>query len=223
MIEHSRDGDVHILSMRMGENRMDADFFRTLHGALDEVDAESDGDSALVLTGEGKYFSNGLNLTALEKLATAERKAVGVDLMRCMGRVLVLRVPTVAAVNGHAFAGGALLAAACDYRVMREDRGWICVAEVDVGVPIDPALIALLAAKLTPATLRSSVLEGRRYTAAEGLAAGWVDATAPDADLLSVASKQAAQLASKGRRIYGSLKRSLWGDVARQLGYESSR
>jgi enoyl-CoA hydratase/carnithine racemase len=104
---------------------------------------------------------------------------------------------------------------------MREDRGWLCVAEVDVGVPLDPALMALLAAKLTPNTLRTSVLEGRRFTGSEALAAGWVDAVAPEAEVLAVATKRAAQLSSKGREIFASVKRSLWGELAHRLGYDA--
>lgn len=223
MFEHTRDGDVHVLAMRNGENLMDPGFFRGLHAALDEVEAESEGNAALVLTGDGKYFSNGLNLPVIGAMEPAALADMGRELMRSMGRLLVFPVPTVAALNGHAFAGGAILAAACDYRVMRENRGWICVAEVDVGVPIDPALMRILETRLSPQTLRTSVLEGRRFAAAEALESGWVDAVAAEADLLASATKQAASLAGKGRDIFGSLKRSLWGDVARGLGFEPGK
>ena len=220
MIEHTRDGDVHRLALRNGENLFDPDFFALLNERLDEVEAEGAGNAALVLTGDGKYFSNGLNLPVIGSLGRDALVAFGLELMRTMGRLVVFPLPTVAAINGHAFAGGAILAAACDYRIMREDRGWICVAEVDVGVPLDPALANLLKAKLPPGTARTSILEGRRFTGADALAAGWVDATAPEADLLALATKQAAGLASKGRSIFGSVKCALWGDVAKTLGYE---
>ncbi len=220
MIEHTCEGDVHRLAMRDGENLFDPEFFALLHQRLDEVEAESESGGALVLTGEGKYFSNGLNLPAIGKLERDALVAFGLELMRSLGRLVVFPVPTVAAINGHAFAGGALLAAACDYRVMREDRGWLCMSEVDVGVPIDPALMALLEAKLAPNTLRSSVLEGRRFSGPEALEAGWVDSVAAEGEVLTLATRQGAALSSKGRHIYASVKRSLWGDLAKRLGYE---
>ena len=190
---------------------------------LDEIEAESEGDAGLVLTGDGKYFCNGLDLEALSKLSKEAFGVFGADLMRAMGRLLVLPLPTVAAINGHAFAGGAILTACCDYRVMREDRGWICVSEVDVGVPIDPKLVAILKAKLPPATVRSALLEGRRYTGPEALEAGWVEGLAGEDDLMSAAVAQAAGLASKGRRVFGSVKRALHGDLATELGFERRR
>ena len=221
MIEHTREGVIHCLAMQNGENLLEPDFFRVLNEKLDAVEAESRGDAALVLTGDGKFFSNGLNLPALGALKSEELSVFARDLRRSMGRLVVFPIPTVAAINGHAFAGGAILAAACDYRIMREDRGWLCVAEVDVGVPLDPALMGLLQAKLNPSTLRSCVLEGRRYTGQQALAAGWVDALALEADLLPAARKHAAGLASKEREIFSSLKRTLWGTVASQLGYDA--
>ena len=221
MFKLGRQGDVHILTLQNGENLMDRGFFRELDHVLDEVEAASRGDAALVVTGEGKYFSNGLDLPVITGYGPEEATAFGLELMRGMGRLLVFPIPTVAAVNGHAFAGGALLAASCDYRVMREDRGWLCMAEVDVGVPIDPELMALLAAKLPPATLRTSVLEGHRYPGTEALAAGWVDALAPEDELLSAAVERAAGLASKGRDIFAAIKRGLWGEIAKGLGYDA--
>lgn len=89
-----------------------------IHEALDEVEAESEGDSALVLTGEGKFFSNGLNLPELSKLEAPDKDRFWQELTRAMGRLVVSPVPTVAALNGHAFAAGAVFALACDYRLM---------------------------------------------------------------------------------------------------------
>ena len=90
-------------------------------------------------------------------------------------RFLVLPCPTVAAMNGHAFAGGAFMALSCDYRIMREDRGWFCVSEVDVGVPIPPAMMGILQGKLPANTARDALLTGKRYTADEAIAAGIAD------------------------------------------------
>ena len=82
MIEHTRDGEVHRLAMRDGENLLNPDFFRALHEQLDAVEAQSQENAALVLTGEGKYFSNGLNLPVVGKPEGDEGAAFGRELMR---------------------------------------------------------------------------------------------------------------------------------------------
>jgi enoyl-CoA hydratase/carnithine racemase len=223
VFELNRDGVVHVLTMNNGQNLMDANFFKEFDAILDEVEAASAADGALVLTGVGKYFSNGLNLPVVSKLSREEFAGFGATLMRCMGRLLVLPLPTVAAVNGHAFAGGAILAGTCDYRTMREDRGWICVSEVDAGVRIDPLLVEILKAKLPTQTVRTSVLEGYRYSGIESLEAGWADRLASEDELLPLAMEKASSLASKKRAIFGQVKRALYGDLAKRLGHVRKR
>ena len=129
-------------------------------------------------------------------------------------------VPTVAALNGHTFAGGAILALAHDYRVMREDRGWVCLPEVDLQIPFTDGMAAMLRRKMTPSTERDAVLLGRRFTGPEALAAGMVDALAPEDEVLNRALELVAPLVTKGRAIVGKLKAGMYGDAARILGFE---
>ena len=182
--------------------------------ALDEVEAEAEGPAAMILTGEGKFFSNGLNLNFLMSADDQTRAKFGATMMRTMRRLIEFPVPTVAALNGHAFAAGAFIALACDYRVQRADRGWICISEVDVGVPIGDPMMALLKGKVPAATAREAVLSGRRYAGEEALAAGFADAIASEDELLTTAKNLAAPLAQKQRRIFGTLKKQLYADFA---------
>lgn len=220
MIEHVRKGVVHVLTMKNDQNLLDPPFLARLHEALDEVEEESETESALVLTGEGKYFSNGLNLPELMKLEAPEMGQFSKEMARLAGRLVVSPVPTVAALNGHAFAGGAVLALACDYRIMREDRGWLCFSEVDVGIPIPPPIMGLVRAKLAGTTARDAVLAGKRFSAHEAIAGGFADAKAPEAELLLKAVELAGSLAGKNRNAFKRMKAALWGDVARGLGVE---
>ena len=215
MIDLSRDGDIHVITMNHQQNQVGPDFLRAIHAALDEVETEADGPGAIVLTGSGKFFNNGLDISVVMGLEGEDARGFGTELFRLLNRLLSNRLPIVAALNGHAFAAGAMIAMACDYRVMREDRGWICISEVDVGVPIAPPMMALLRAKLPAKTLRDAVLTGKRYDAHEAIASGFVDASAPEAELLSDAKKLAAELATKERGIFGELKKTLWFDLAR--------
>jgi enoyl-CoA hydratase/carnithine racemase len=210
MIDLTRDGDVRILRMDDGENRFDAESIAALHACLDEVEAV-DGPCALVTTGAGRFYSNGLDL---DWMAGAEVPPSFIaDVHRLFGRVLGLDVYTVAAVNGHAFAGGAMLAASHDVTVMRAGRGYWCVPEVDLGLPFSPAMYAALATHVPKATLAEASLTGRRYTAEEAVAAGIAVAAVPEDEVLAAAVALAAPMAPKDRGVIRAHKRFLFGDA----------
>jgi Enoyl-CoA hydratase/isomerase len=104
-----------------------------------------------------------------------------------LARVLALPMPTVAAVTGHAFGAGAMLATAHDWRVRRADRGYYCFPEVDIRIPFIPGMAALVQAKPTPAAAVTAMTTGRRYGGPEALGAGLVDLAVPDAEVLTKA------------------------------------
>jgi enoyl-CoA hydratase/carnithine racemase len=208
-VELARDGDVLVLTMRDGENRLNRPFLDALAAALDEVEGGS-GPAALVTVGAERFYSNGLDLQWMAGDGRKEGPGFVDDVLRLLGRVLVLPVPTVAAVNGHAFAAGAMLALAHDFRVMRADRGFVCLPEVDINLPLTPGMTALLQCKLDPATLRDTVLTGARIGGLEARERGIVDEAVPAAEVLSRAVARAAALAGKDRATYGALKRGLY-------------
>ena len=139
--------------------------------ALDDVEA-SRGPAALVTTGSGKFFSNGLDL---ERLIAEDTMAVVIPrVLHLFARLLRLPVYSVAAINGHAYAAGAMMAMAHDARVMRVDRGWWCLPEVDMGVWLAPGMSDLVAAKLPAATAHEAAEQARQFGTpdfAEGVAA----------------------------------------------------
>lgn len=127
--------------------------------------------------------------------------------------MLVFPTATVAAVNRHAFAAGAMLALACDVRVMRTDRGYLCLPEVDIGLSFTPGMTALLKARLPTATAHEAMLTARRYGAREALAAGIIDAAVPAEEVLDAAVVRAAALAGKPRTTVAQIKRGLFAEV----------
>lgn len=213
MIEMSREGNVFVLRMDAGENRFNPDFVAAMNRALDEVEGSS-GDAALVTTGgHEKFYSNGLDLDWMGKVGMGAANAFLPDAIRLLGRVLASGVPTVAAVNGHAFAAGGMLLLAHDFRVMRGDRGYFCLNEVDLGLPFAPGMAALVRNRLSIATLRDVVLTGARMGGEECLRRGIVDEIAPATEVLPRAVARAAGLAGKSRQAVAALKRNLYGDV----------
>ena len=216
MIELERRGAVCVLHMRNDENRFNRDSVAALHGALDEV-AATEGPVALVTTGAGKFFSNGLDLDWLLSGAAGTEGFID-EVHRLFGRVLGLDAVTVAAVNGHAFAGGAMLASAHDYVVMRDDRGYWCLPEVDLGLPLTPAMYAVVATHIPKATMAEAALTGRRYTGTEAVAAGIASETAAEDAVVDRAVAIAESLADKDRAVLAEHKRLLHGDALRACG-----
>ncbi|MFL6204856.1 MAG: enoyl-CoA hydratase/isomerase family protein [Acidimicrobiales bacterium] len=209
MIELDTDGDVRILRMRDGENRFNRTFVDAVHAALDEVGAV-EGPVALVAVGEGRFFSNGLDLEWLTNDGSDDAAFID-DVHRMLHRVLALDMITVAAINGHAFAGGAMLATAFDHRIMREDRGYWCLPEVDLGLPLTTEMYEGLAAHLPRPALAEAALTGRRFSGSEALAAGIVTDVAPEGEVLERAVSLAASLAGKNRAVIAAHKRLLYG------------
>ena len=209
MIELEQRGDVRVLHMRNDENRFNRQSIDALHAALDEVEA-IDGPVALVTTGEGKFYSNGLDLDWL-LAGTNDTSGFLDDVHRLLGRILGFPAVTVAAVNGHAFAGGGMLAVAHDFVVMREDRGYWCLPEVDLGLPLTPPMYAVVAAHLPRPTVHESSLSGRRYSGPEAVIAGIADEVADDASVIDRAVEIAGQLAGKNRDVVREHKRLMYG------------
>lgn len=216
MLDLTRHDSVYVLTMRAGENRFNPAFFDALGNALDEVE-RSGGPAALVTVGEDKFYSNGLDLTWLTGEGAQEGPAFIARFLAVLGRVLALPVPTVAALNGHAFAGGGMLALAQDFRVMRVDRGFFCLPEIDLGMPFAPGLSALIRAKLDVSVSRELMLTGRRIGGAEALALRVVDEAAAADQLLARAIARAESLAAKDRATYGAIKHAMYAEAIRLL------
>ena len=217
MIDYRKEGSIHLVTMNDGPNMICADWHSRMFELLDIIEADSGKGAAMVLTGQEKFFCNGLNLEKLQTLDSDALKTFAADMAEIHRRMIMLPCPTVAAVNGPAFAGGAFVALSCDYRIMREDRGWICLSEVDVGVPFGESMMGILRHKLPAATARDAILTGRRYTGPEAVAAGFADATASDEKLLQDALALAAKLATKEPGIFKMLKRNYFAPIANGL------
>lgn len=223
MVTLDRDGEVFVLTMVDGENRWNTTFTRAMDAALDAIDA-TDGPAALVTTSaDPKFFSNGLDLDWVTSSGThrgGDRTVFGAEFMAFMARVMTLGVPTVAAINGHAFGAGLMLAMCHDVRVMREDRGFLCANELDLGMAIPHAELALFRHKLSMPVFFETVQLARRWTAPAAMEAGMVQHVAPADDVVSIASTRAAGLARLGtnRELFRWSKEAIFGENAAVAG-----
>jgi Delta3-Delta2-enoyl-CoA isomerase len=183
--------------------------------ALDEVEA-AEGPKAVVTTGAGKFYSNGLDLDFMASHPDASESNLR-EVHALFARVLAFPAPIVAAVGGHAFAAGAMLALAHDLIVMRADRGFFCLPEVDLGIPFTAGMNALIRSRLPIATAHDAMTTGRRYGGVDAKEAGIVAATAGEGEVLDVAIARAEERAPKAGPVFGAIKTRLYAEVIAEL------
>ncbi|MEV4316810.1 enoyl-CoA hydratase/isomerase family protein [Actinocrispum sp. NPDC049592] len=206
---------VYVLSLGDDENRFSPDWLKKVHAELDAVLADP-APVAVLTTGGGKFYSNGLDLDWLMAHGDQAEQYVA-DVQELLARVLTFPVPTIAAVNGHAFGAGAMLAMAHDFRVMRADRGYFCFPEADINIPFTPGMAALIQGKLTPAAAIASMTTGRRFGGPDAQAIGLVDATAPETELVTQGADVVRPLAGKDRGTLGAIKSTMFAQAAAAL------
>ncbi|SDJ29729.1 Enoyl-CoA hydratase/carnithine racemase [Frankineae bacterium MT45] len=206
-----RTDDVFILDLGDTENRFSPDWVADLNLFLDEVES-TPAPRALVTTATGKFFSNGLDLEWV-MANPAEFGEYIASVQNLYARFLSLPLPTVVAIQGHCFAAGAMLALANDFRVMRADRGFFCLPEVDIQIPFTPAMAALIQARLSKKSAHEAMTTGRRYGGGDALAADIVDAVADEESLLPTAIGLAATLANKPSETLGLIKERMYSQT----------
>lgn len=201
-----------VVRLDRGVNAFDNVFVDELHAAFDVVAASGDA-RGLVTVGSEKHYSNGFDIDFLGTLAGDELAAFMERTLRLLTRLLTFPVPTAAALNGHAFGIGAMLALAHDRRVMRPDRGWFCLPEIDLGMQFHPLMLALVTHRLAGPVAEEAILTARRYDGPAAVEAGIAHALADVGDLVDAAADLTVPLAGKGRDITVALKSQLHAPV----------
>ncbi|MBU7596817.1 enoyl-CoA hydratase/isomerase family protein [Streptomyces sp. P38-E01] len=203
-----RQDGVFVLDLGDGENRFHPEWIASVNAALDEVE-HADGPRALVTAATGKFYSNGLDLEWLFAHADQHEEYV-VSVHALFARMLALPLVTVAALQGHTFAAGAMFSLAHDFRVMRADRGFWCLPEADINIPFTPGMSALVQSRLSPQTAHEAMATARRYGGTDAAAHGVVDeAVGADAVLAAAVERAAAQVGKVGDTL-GTIKSRLY-------------
>lgn len=205
---------IAILDLGDNENRFSPGFLEEIDSFLDEV--VSDGAHGVVTTGGGKFYSNGLDLDWLAAHGDQAQWYVN-QVQAMLARVLTLPIPTAAAVVGHAFGAGAMLALAHDFRVMRADRGYFCFPEVDIRIPFTPGMAALIQAKLTPPAAIASMTTGRRFGGTDAANLGLVDLVAAEGTVMAAAVGALRPLGGKDPGTLGAIKHTMFEHAVRAL------
>ncbi|KAI9926482.1 hypothetical protein ASPWEDRAFT_45415 [Aspergillus wentii DTO 134E9] len=187
------------------DNRLTPTFIEALLLALDVIEHRFPKGVVVTTSGIAKFYSNGLDL----ELATSTEGFLEKWLWKLFRRFLTYPMPTVALLNGHAFAGGFMVAMYHDYRIQNPSKGFLCINELEFGVPLQTPMMNIFREKLTPANFRNVVLGAKRFPGPESLSAGIVDGLGGLDETLAFIRERGLQTkAATG--IYGTMKEEMY-------------
>ena len=211
-----RDGIVLLRFDRPPANAIELESATALETTLSRL--EADGNvRAVVLTGRGAFFSAGLDLKLVPTYSATEQRSMIAAINRMVARIYGLALPVVIAVNGHAIAGGLVVALAGDYRIGSHGTYRLGLTETRVAIPYPAAPMAVVQAELAPAVARRWVLLARNAAPEDALADGVLDELQPAEALLPRALAMAEELAQLPRAAYGRIKRQLRGPTLARI------
>ncbi|CAH8307441.1 unnamed protein product [Eruca vesicaria subsp. sativa] len=209
-----------------GEHRLNPTLLNAIHSAITQIRSDpSSPHSILITTSHGKFFSNGYDL-ALAETNPSLRPVMDAKLRSLVADLISLPMPTIAAVTGHASAAGFLLAMSHDYVLMRRDRGFLYMSELDIELVIPAWFMAVIRMKIgSPAARRDVVLTAEKVTADRGVEMGIVDSSCGSAaETVEAAIKLGEELVRGGvdGHVYGGRRETLLREVLDTIGSDVS-
>lgn len=217
LVRWEKDGAVAILHMENGANRQNLDYANEMCTAMDGILEEKDIQALVLTSSDTKNFSQGVDL---EWLMTCQQQGDVETIKKFMYRMndvyrklLLYPIPVIAAINGHAFAGGAILTCACDFRFMRLDKGFFCFPEVDLGIPFLPGMIAWVKKAIPYYQFQEMKYTGARYTAEQLEQHHIIHKACKDVEELMIEAKAFAKTFQKKRGIFGEMKRRMHSHI----------
>jgi enoyl-CoA hydratase len=198
-------------------NTMDSALLEELAGLFDGLAVEPKVRAA-VIVGEGRAFSAGLDLKTAPQLDRLGQRRLVDALNDCFGTLYAWPKPLIAAVNGHAIAGGLILALCADWRLVADLPLQASLAEVRVGVTYPVSALDIARSELTPSAARHLVLLGEALDAAQAASLGVFDERVPANDLMARAIARARRHAELPPQAFGTTKRELRAEALGRIG-----
>lgn len=213
IVDLTLEGTVAVITMNNGENRQNLVFAQAMGKAIDDALAD-ESVTAIVITSAGdKYFSAGVDLEWMmdrfSNNAPDDMRTFMYGMNEVFKKCLLAPVPVIAAINGHAFGNGAILSCACDFRLMKSDRGFFCFPEVDVSIPFLPGMVAFVKKAIPYYKFNEMKLTGKRVAAPELAEHHIIEKACADQKELMADALAFAKTFNKKRGIFGEHKRRL--------------
>lgn len=226
-VEWEKRDTVGIICMNGGENRQNPGYIREMLAAFDGIEKDGEISAVVITSSDRKNWSLGIDVQWMaQAMADQDLPAIR-EFMYGMNsvyrRILLYPVPVIAAINGHAFGGGTILACACDFRFMKSDRGFFCFPEVDISIPFLPGMLAIVRKAIPYQKLEELILTGKRAVAAELEAHHVIVKTCENEESLLRETMTFAKSFNKKRAIFAELKKRLHAGVIEIMEREDPR
>ena len=214
--ERIEDGIATITLQRGKVNAINEAMVNCLRGRLESL-ANDAAARTVILTGHGKFFSFGLDIPELFDYSQAAFALFLQKFTDLYTQLFVFPKPVIAAINGHAIAGGCMLASACDYRLMVTGKARISLNEITFGSSVFAGSVEMLKHCVGAANAERILLSGAMYSAEEACRLGLISQVVSEADLQSEAKKTAANMTATYANAFRSIKLLLRGPVAEMM------
>jgi enoyl-CoA hydratase/carnithine racemase len=217
VLEWEKDENVAVITMTNGENRQNPVFVKNMLNVLEEIEKDASVSAVIITSSDQKSWSQGLDLDwIMERKKENDLQAIRdflYGLNNVFKRVLSYPMPVIAAISGHAVAGGAILTCSCDFRFMRSDKGFFFFPEVDISVPFLPGMIALVKRAVPYYKFNEMLLSGKRYFAPEMEEHHIIQKACENEAVLMKEALAFAKTFNKKRGTFGEMKRRLHKEV----------
>lgn len=221
MFELTKKEHVTVITMNNGANKQDVNFAATLNDLLETIKQDENAHALVIASSDPKNWSQGINLEWMmaehQVAGGREVKRFFEQLDQVYAKLMLLPVPTIAAINGHAFGAGAFLATACDYRFMNAQKGFFCFPEIDLKMDFLPGIFEMLVHKLPNFKLPDMLYTGKRATAVELESSFIVEAACDDAEDTLKRAMAFATGFKKDRSLIASYKQQFHGAVVERI------
>jgi enoyl-CoA hydratase/carnithine racemase len=210
-IEWEKKESVAVIRMCNGANKQNLVFVEDMNSCLDQILDDSEIYAIVLTSTDEKNFSQGIDLEWMgQNLNASDFDTIKSFLHGINGifkRMLLLPLPVIAAINGHAFGNGAMLACTCDFRFMKKDKGFFCFPEVDVNIPFLPGMIEFVKKAFPEYKFNEMLLTGKRVGAQELADAHVIEKASENLEELMADALAFASTFKKQRGIFGELKK----------------
>jgi len=222
LITLNREGSVAVLTMNSAENRHNPDFVAAFNRHLDTIEDDTRVGAVVLTSASDKNWSLGIDLqwmSAPDTDAAANAQFMN-DVTGLFKRLINYPLPIIAALNGHTFGNGSVLACACDFRFMKSDKGFFCFPEVDVLVPFFPSMLPLIQKAIPLQYFNRLAMIGERVGAQQLLDNNVIKALFKDSEDLHQGVMAFASQFNKNRWIYGQNKSEMNKGITRVMEQE---
>lgn len=224
VIEFKKVETVGMIRMNNGENRHNPDFVHAILAAFDEAEADQELSSVIIASNDQKNWSQGIDLAwmmgAMERNDLQSIRDFLYGLNRMFKRILLYPMPVIAAINGHTFGDGSIMACACDFRFMKADRGFFCFPEIDINIPFLPGMMAILRKAIPLYKLEELVFSGKKTDAPELASHHIITLACENDERLMLESIAFAKTFTKKRPIFGAMKKRMNGSIIEVMDRE---